>query len=256
MKRMPLIAVLALTATAANAADAYSPSHGGSLKDAPIAAPAPTWTGFYIGVGVQGDSVTHDVKANEAYSNGDTAYTANAELNGLGAQGAGFVAVVGADYQIPASKFVVGVGFDYDVPSASSTLKASDSNGNSFSANYDLTGYWAAWGRAGILFTPSTLVYGKVGYGQATFHSGGELAKVVTTDQTYGGLVVGGGIETRLDALWNGATVRLEYTDFLGDSATLYPSADKVLTVTNTPDIQSVKLILALKFGGDYSSLK
>ena len=253
MKRAFAILV-ASTAIAgvANAADVYA--GGGSLKDTPIAVAVPTWTGFYIGVGAQGDSVTHDVKANEAYTDGNYSYSANAELNGLGAQGAGFVATVGADYQL--GKVVLGAGFDYEVPSASTTLTLSDSNGNSFAANYDLTSFWSAWGRAGVLFTPSTLVYAKAGYGQATFHAGGELAKVLPSDQTYNGFVVGGGIETRIDALWSGATVRLEYTDFIGDSATLYTSKDGVLTVTNAPDIQSVKAILAFKFGGASDSLK
>ena len=45
------IAALVGVAGAANAADLYK---GGSMKDAPVFVPPPTWTGFYIGAHVGG----------------------------------------------------------------------------------------------------------------------------------------------------------------------------------------------------------
>ena len=51
------VAALVGVAGAANAADLYQ---GGSMKDAPVYVPPPTWTGFYIGAHVGG--VWADIK--------------------------------------------------------------------------------------------------------------------------------------------------------------------------------------------------
>ena len=266
MKRTAILPIAILTiaaATAANAADAY---RADSLKDRPSAivpADAPGWTRIYFGAGIQGDSVNHDIKAAEKGVDGDYTYTGTAELNGLGATGAGAALVVGADYQIN-PRIVVGAQFGYEFANASSKLTAAETeaykgtvtHSDSFAANYDLTSQWEVVGRGGFLLTPSTLLYGKVGYGEATFKAGGELAKVdgFKSDNTYSGIVWGGGIETHVDWAWKGATVRLEYSDFIGDTKTLYH--DKELTITNAPEIQSVKLIVAAGLGLGDTPLK
>jgi len=236
------LALLAM-ATPTIAADVYQHQ---SLKDAaPYVEPAPSWTGFYIGLGAQGDFASHAITLGE----GGTDF---AKLDGLSGQDIGFVATVGADWQM--GKVVAGIGFDYDLTSATTTSLSSPA-GYFNTLTYGLTDYWTAFGRVGVLVTPSALVYGKAGYGQATFHPTGFPSGSGVGDHTFDGLVVGGGIEVRTDSIIKGTSFRLEYTDFLANQAGqtwVGCEGECNATLKDDLNIQSVKAIVAIKFGGDY----
>ena len=245
--RTTLTAVSALALLAsiapATAADVYSHQ---SLKDTPVMAEAaPSWTGFYLGLGAQGDFASHAITLGE----GGTDF---AKLDGLSGQDIGFVATVGADYQM--GKIVAGIGFDYDLTAAATTSLSSPA-GSFSTMTYGLSDYWTAFGRVGVLVTPTALVYGKAGYGQATFHPTGFPSGSGIGDHTFDGLVVGGGVEVRTDSIIKGTSFRLEYTDFLANQAgqTWVDCGGECNTsLKDDLNIQSVKAIVAIKFGGDY----
>ena len=108
------VAALIGVAGAANAADVYS--RGGSLKDGPIFAPASSWTGFYIGLGVGGGDIdSHVIGTDNAGG--------RANLDGLGGDGFLGRAQVGYDYQL-GSRWLAGIFFDYDLANLTSSFNS------------------------------------------------------------------------------------------------------------------------------------
>ncbi len=213
------------------AADAYS---GGSLKDAPVYSPEASWTGLYVGAGVGGGFVNHDLTA--------TAFGGSAELNGIGGEGVIGTVEVGYDRQFGA--FVGGVFFNYDFSDVSSTLRV-----GAASINADLDNMWSAGGRFGYLINPNTLAYVLGAYSEAEF----SLPAGVKSP-TFSGYSVGGGLETKLGGAWY---LKGEYRFTRLDTQTLGSGGG--FKVTDDVDVQQVRLVLSYKanlFGHDYTPLK
>ncbi len=238
------IAATVVMGGAAHAADMYA---AGSAKDAPIAAPEVSWTGFYIGVGAGGLGVNNDVKASLTpiynYVNDPSV-----ELDGLGAEGVFGTVQVGYDRQY--GNIVGGIFFDYDFADASSDLKL---NGQKI-ASITLNDMWSVGGRLGYLLNSSTLAYFLAAYTQANFDL---PAGLKGNDPS--GYTLGGGLETKLGGNW---FLRAEYRFTQLDKETVFNrpiSECWNLKVTDQTDIQSARLVLSYKadiFGHEYTPLK
>jgi outer membrane immunogenic protein len=207
-------AALLSVAASAQAADLYP----GSTKDAPASSyTANTWTGFYVGAGVTGNFVDH-VLSNPS---GSTVF------DGLAAQGVGGSFFGGVNYQV--QRIVFGVEGNFDLSNADTSLIASDDE-----VRLALNHTWGVTARGGVLATPQTLIYGKVGYGGAEFEAKGTIVSTKNaTTYSSEGMIAGGGIETRI---WENFTIRAEYSWLGLDSKTIEDAA-KFDT-----DIQTVKL--------------
>ena len=184
MMRLILGVAAALLLTVAQAAADGLPSKG-HVKG--VTAAAPNWTGFYVGVGIGAGAVVSDV----SFNRGSRELFG---LDGIGAEGVFGTVTVGYDRVIRPG-WVAGVFADYDFGSNIST-------DISHLGSIDLDHAWSIGGRAGFLTSPSTLVYGTVGYTQAEFDFFG------ATSETFDGFFVGAGIETLLRQDW---TLKLEY---------------------------------------------
>jgi outer membrane immunogenic protein len=218
-----------VAATQVNAADIYA---GGGYKDAPIYAPASSWTGFHVGLGVGGEAVDHKLSA------------AGTSFDGVSATGVIGTVEVGYDRQFGA--FVAGVYFNYDFgDNVATTLKT-----GAVDAAIAQTDSWSAGGRLGYLVNPSTLAYALGGYTQSRFELQGVTG--ISAGRDFDGWTVGGGLETKLGGNW---TLKGEYryTEFESVKPTLAP------TLRIDSSVQSARLVLSYKFdllGGDYIPLK
>ena len=253
--RTTLTAVSALALLAsiapATAADVYS-----SAKD-PITmagVPAPTWTGFIIGVGAVGAYVNHDVKFQE-----DS--VTQAELNGLAGFGPGADFLVGFRYQFPQSRLVFGIEAEYDITSAPFTLSIPPANG--FSANIDLQGQWAILGTVGLVINPNTMAYIGGGFGEGFFHiNPGVPGPVVglSTSPTVQEAVFKAGLEAKLPWVAQGAFIRGEYEFRAGETVTLWSAQScsecSRVAIKDTPDTNVAKVVLGYQFGVNNSPLE
>jgi outer membrane immunogenic protein len=209
---MSTLAALAFLVAPARAADIY---HPGGLKDGPAASSAAsggiTWTGVYIGV--QGGYGNADHKLSvEAYNAEESAVLGS--LDGLNSRGFIGGGRIGYDFQL--GRFVAGPFADYNFSNIDSELKI-----GSQSATVEKGDEWTLGGRAGLLVTPATLIYGLVGYTQTNYalHASG-AGKL--GDQDFKGLTGGAGIET---ALTKNLFIGLEYQHTWYDGETIADSA-------------------------------
>jgi outer membrane immunogenic protein len=219
----------------AGAADIYS---GGSLKDGPVYVPETSWTGFYVGLGVGGASINHDITA--------SGFGSSVELNGVGGEGVFGTVEVGYDRQF--GRFVGGVFFNYDFSDVSTDLKI---NFPGFGATYsiDLNSMWSVGGRGGYLVSPNTLVYALAAYTEADLSFPFGLKS-----GSFSGYSVGGGLETKLGGNW---FLKGEYRFTRLDTQTLVTFFGG--KVTDDIDVQSARLVLSYKadlFGHDFVPLK
>jgi outer membrane immunogenic protein len=227
------VAVGALAfATQVNAADVYA---GGGMKDAPIYAPTPTWTGFHVGLGVGGEAVDHKLSVSTL------------SFDGIASTGVVGTVEVGYDRQM--GNFVAGLYFNYDFgDNVATTLKT-----GVVEVSIAQTDSWSAGGRLGYLVNPSTLAYALGGYTQSRFELQGITIPGFSSGRDFGGWTVGGGLETKLAANW---TLKGEYryTEFES-----YKPFAALPTFHIDNSVQSARLVLSYKFdlfGGDYAPLK
>jgi len=230
-------------AAPAMASDLYD----GSMKDAPAPMPVATWTGFYIGAGVGAGAVVHELdvdayndtfeqtksctqygsawgipycKEYSAWGEGYLVSENDASLNfdGIGGEGIFGTAQIGYDWQF-APRAVFGVFGDFDWSGISTDLDFSASTDGetwlSGDGEVDMEYMWTIGARLGYLTTPDTLVYVLAGYSQAEFDDpsisvafDGESETFSTSLDTFSGITVGAGMETRLTANWG---LKLEY---------------------------------------------
>jgi outer membrane immunogenic protein len=131
----------------------------GSIKDAPVA--APTWSGFYLGLGL---GYGHVVGENN-YSESDGTFssvTSEAAKGGLG------TIVLGFDRQVR-ERYVVGLFTEFDWSSIELTSN-DDVDGN---LHWRIENTFSIGGRAGFLMTPTSLLYLTAGYSWAHSTSNG-----------------------------------------------------------------------------------
>lgn len=222
------VGVIALSATA-SAADMYTaPAGPGGYKDAYV--PALTWTGFYLGVGGGGGATSQDLTAK-------LNSFALAEANGIGGMGGFGTVQVGYDRQIM-PRIVVGAFFDYDFDSIDSSVKLLN---GAASFSFNLTDMWTVGGRIGYLVNPNTLVYALAGYTEAKFD-----LPAGASNNTFSGYSVGAGLETSLTGNW---FLKGEYRFTSLDTQTIFEVGRRYnFNVTDQPDIQTGRLVLAYKF--------
>lgn len=225
-----MFALVAMTASAM-AADPYPRV---SLKDTPDGVTVDnrplnrSWTQLFVGL-------------NGACEAGITEADVPGFLNfrGLGSSGCSFAPFVGADYQMPNSILVIGVEGEYRWGNDETTGRI-DNGWQTFKASAGIDSSWLVSGRVGALIGPETLLYGRIGFGQA---KGGwdfsiacnESGETVTKGHgdlpEFDIIAYGLGLEHRF---WDGqAAIRVEYrhTDFseekvFGNAATIQPSFD------------------------------
>ena len=227
-----LAAALGMGANA-HAADMYS---SGGMKDGPIAVVENTWTGFYVGVGLGGAAVNHDITISDRW--GDSA-----ELNGIGGTGIFGTVEVGYDRQF--GRIVGGIFFDYDFADLSSDFKIDGTT----VASIKLNDMWSVGGRIGYLVNPDTLAYFLAAYTQANFDLPSGLR-----GGNPDGYSLGGGLETKLGGNW---FLKGEYRFTVLNTDTIFSSY--CYRVTDQTDIQTGRLVLSYKadiFGRDYTPLK
>ena len=194
-----------------------------------------SWTGFYLGGAFGGmAAIQHD----------------NSTVNGVtfsnqGVGGQGVLASIygGYDMQI-LPKALVGVLAEGTWASPQSSVSA-QVGGASANINSQPDLGFALLARAGIVATPSTLLYLTGGYAGQNFHTTGTAAAggafaSFARDDWFNGWTVGGGLETRLKGPWS-AKLEYRYTQFgtrtVGNG------------ITETPSLHAVRAGLTYKFG-------
>ncbi|WP_072374204.1 outer membrane beta-barrel protein [Hyphomicrobium sp. NDB2Meth4] len=196
MLRLTLGLTFALAIAGSALADGYEDPKSFKAPAAPI------WSGIYLGAGAgYGQASTRD-----DYSENVSGDTFSTSFSGQSAQGGLIRFLLGADRQIK-EKFVLGVFADFDWTDISQTYKAT-ATGSSDAIDDELTmeWQWSIGGRAGYLFTPTTMLYFLAGFTQAHFKSDGWYDIYPTSGPidvlpgkssiTYNGYVVGFGMET------------------------------------------------------------
>jgi outer membrane immunogenic protein len=215
---------------------------------APIPAPTPIWTGFYIGVGVGGAFATHD-------HSGD--------LDGLrlfhddrgDARFFGTV-TVGYDAQF-SSRWVAGVFVDYDFGNRGSDSSFANLGPlNNVHLSSEHGNAWSLGGRLGFLSSPTTLLYASAGWTQVSFDgdvsfSFGGTQHSRSFDIERDGWFLGAGIETQLGWLSSNWSLRAEYrfTQLDDDHRRFNFAQGSRLEFDHDIDIHSVRAVLSYKFG-------
>lgn len=208
----------------------------------PLPAEAGGWTGCYGGV--TGGYSTATTDASVAF--GGTVI----DVDSLGYSGGSYGGVAGCDLQA-AAKVVVGIRGSYEKTNADFDVTVTGAPGSIVHTGLDTS--WAVVGRAGYLAAPNAMLYGLVGYTEASpkdisFPAFGPGVKPIGVPNLTG-YVLGVGAEF---ALGNGLFLGTEYT-FAN-----YGKADIALgTGLNPPvlgldtDVQEAKVLLTYKFGTD-----
>jgi outer membrane immunogenic protein len=162
---------------------------------------APIWSGIYIGAGAgYGHADTRDDYYEEF--GGDVF---SSSFSGQSAQGGLLRIMLGADRQIR-EKFVIGGFVDFDWTDISQNFKSGGPSDDPINDELTMEWQWSIGGRAGYLFTPTTMLYFLAGFTQAHFKSDGWYdiypdfgpADVLPgkSSATFNGFVVGFGMET------------------------------------------------------------
>jgi outer membrane immunogenic protein len=232
-----------LVAASLAAAAAWGTAQAQSRTDLPPYTAGPSWTGFYAGAGIgAGGTLRH---ANAHPGNG----AATLDIDGLG--GDGILASIhgGADYQI-IPRAVVGLLAEGSWSNMTGSMSAQVPGANanvSSQANLGL----AILARAGVLLTPSSLLYATGGYAGQNFHTtgtaaaGGSFASF-SRDDYFNGWTAGGGVETMLRGGWS---AKLEYRYSQFETKFIPTNA-----VTIQPSMHTARLGLSYRFGAGQGS--
>jgi outer membrane immunogenic protein len=242
----------AVSAAPAHAGDMYRRDVGPSLKDGPVMESAVNWSGFYIGAGVGAGAVVHELDVTGGVAD---LGTGGLNVNGIGGEGVFGTAQAGYDRQL--GRFVLGAFFDYDFSGVGTDVSLSGSSelgALSAKAKLDQDYMWTAGGRLGYLVHPETLIYGLAGYSETKFKNPtitlglgeGAVNHSVKLD-TFSGLTVGGGFETRLRGDW---FLKGEYrfSQFDKELFKIDDGDGNTARGTLEPDIHTARVVLTYKF--------
>src|SRR5260370_5168618 len=194
-----------------------------------------SWTGFYFGAALGGGA---EVLKNNSTVNG-------VSFNNQGVGGQGVLASIYGGYDLQVlPKALVGVLAEGTWASAKTSVNAQTPGTNANIGTQPDLGF-ALLARAGIVATPSTLLYLTGGYAGQNFHTTGTAAAggafaSFTRDDWYNGWTVGGGLETRLQGPW---TAQLEYRYSQFGTRTVGNG------ITETPSLHAIRARLSYKFG-------
>jgi outer membrane immunogenic protein len=224
---------LAAMLTAGSAGQALAQDRQAS--DLPPFESRSSWTGFYVGAAFGGGVMIDRVSS----SNGGVGIA-----NDDGGQGVLASVYGGYDFQV-LPRALVGVlaegtwsgiqsGASAQVPGGSASISTQPNLG------------WSALVRAGVLPTPSTLMYLVGGYSGQNFHASGTASAGSTTasftrDDYFNGWTFGSGLETMLGHGWS---AKLEYRFTQFETRNLPGS-----TLTVAPFEHAIRAGLSYKFG-------
>ena len=233
------ICTLAFGVPAAYAADLAPPP---VYKAPPLLPPAYSWSGFYVGAngGFGGNNVT--------YSSAIAGIPESASLNSSGFLGGG---QVGFNWQL-APMWVIGAETDFDATDISSNATATVPFATA-SAGTKIDWFGTVRGRAGVLVTPTALLYATGGwaYGHTTSSATATalgFTESVSSGNMQNGWTAGGGLEYAINP-W--LSLKTEYLYVNLGSANLSGTEDGVpLTLTEKTAFHTVKAGLNFKFGG------
>lgn len=202
----------------------------------PASAYGPVWTGVYVGAAFGVDAMVDRMNTSAA--------GASLSVDGLGGQGVLGSIYGGIDYQF-APQALIGAMAELSYGGLDSSASAQVAGASAtFSTHAALS--WAALVRAGMLPTPSTLLYGIGGYtGQnihttATAAGGGGFASF-DNYSTFNGWTVGAGVETMLGSGWS---TKFEYRYSQYGQKTL-PGT----TLGLSPSVHTARIGLTYRFG-------
>lgn len=204
-----------------------------AVADTPVieAAPGIDWTGLYLGVQAGVANLTGDEDYNDPFYQ----YNPYATLDGFGATLGAFA---GYDIQI-GDQFVLGIGGEVNWSNVSSLEFDVD--------DYHVYEDWQAaiQARAGVLVTPSVLLYALVGYSWAGFDASEywDTSDYTEAKWTGGGVKLGAGVEAQVaDSLFIRAEAAVTQYD---THSVLYENSPYW---DITPASASAKLGLAWRF--------
>jgi outer membrane immunogenic protein len=236
MKKVIVGVTLALAVvTSSAAADGIDRRPPPSIAAPDAYGPPPSWSGFYVGAGIGGGAMIHDVSVRDDVGS-------LFHFDGIGGDGVFGTAIVGWDWQIsPTSVF--GVFVDYDFSNINTDASALD---GTVRAGIDHDHSWSVGARLGVLSSPSTLWYATGGYTEARFETFASIDGVgsISDDRTFRGWFAGGGVDTRLAA--SNWFLRLEYRFTQFDDKREF--LDEVTSVDVEPSMHTARLTLAYKF--------
>ncbi len=222
---------------------AIGPAIGGAQAqdrsgDLPPYVSGPTWTGFYAGAAVGGGIMESHVNS----------IGGNTGLNVDSASGQGILASIygGVDYQI-LPRAVVGALVEGTWSNLQGTANAQI--GSSLTANITRTADlgWSALIRAGVLPSPSSLMYLIGGYSGQNVHTTGNanaFGNFASFDRNeyFNGWTIGAGFETMLGGGWS-TKLEYRYTQF---ESRVAPGSSFAVA----PSIHAIRAGLTYRFGG------
>jgi outer membrane immunogenic protein len=256
LKTLVMGAVTALVVTTSTAMADGMPTR------APMTAAVPSWTGFYIGVGVGGAFVTHENSATRIEDRkdwyGDPVVDIfrlwdleNGRSHAFGTVTAGYDHLFG--------HWVAGVFVDYDFGKGWNDSRLLD---NGFRLSQEDKHALSIGGRLGFLSNPSTLLYLSTGWTRVSFDNDFWVNDTrFSFNRDRDGWFVGAGIETQLGWIRSGLSLRGEYrfTRLSDDHSKITLGegyeCDYSCTVAERielnrdTEVHSVRAVLAYKFG-------
>jgi outer membrane immunogenic protein len=252
------VAVAALTAVGAVAAQAADlPTR--KEAPAPIFVPPPfTWTGFYVGVNAGGlwPSGSRSATLFDPAAGTDGGFISAGFPGGLGSQSAGFIGGGQAGYNWQTGAFVLGVETDFDgttvsksfnntgVPFTGPGAVLAGLTGDTLSVNGKASLSWLGTtrGRVGFVATPDNrlMIYatGGVAYGGgnanfSAFDSATGAFWTGSPSSTRVGWTIGGGVEY---AITNNITIKGEYL-YADLGSSKFSSAGNLAAATFFPGV-------------------
>jgi outer membrane immunogenic protein len=219
-----------------------------------VTARADEWTGLSLSAG-GGYGMANNKLGIGTAPELDDVFNFDVVIDGLGGQGGFFTIGAGYDHKV-SNTLVVGAFIDYDFADIDTdlSLNIGGDDGLGISANLEIENQLSIGARAGLLLTPQTLFYAKVGYARVettdlTASIAGErgvLAAIGKLD----GYFVGGGVETQLT---DGFSIKAEYryTDLSKERISLLPGSgiDDFIDADLDTSIQSIRASLNYRFG-------
>jgi outer membrane immunogenic protein len=203
---------------------------------APVATPAYSWTGFYVG-------------AHAGYGFGFAKTTEPLETDFLG--GRGFIGGLLAGYNYMLTpRWLLGIEGDASWSNMAHNESFNNGIGDVFTLKIDQRQAYSLRGRLGYLLAPETLLYGTAGWVWSKFNYSLDVGFASETDSRwFNGPQVGAGIETMIAPGW---IARLEYLhSFYTNSAFNAPIVSAFLGsgVEFKPSIGVGRLALIYNFG-------
>lgn len=228
------------------------------IMTAPTGASAnePKWTGLSVGLGGGGGAVVHDL----TLAPGPLLPPGSFDFgfDGIGGEGVFGTVSVGLDYQFHRN-WVIGAFFDYDFSDIETTINLSVPPllGLQAGGKLSLDNMWTIGGRLGYLASPSTLIYGLVGYTEANFSdltftaSGPIVGSYTATVPNFSGYSVGFGMETLLVP---NLSMKAEYRYTELDRESLGTGFETFLDTRLEPSLHTGRLSVNYRFDFDRST--